>query len=76
MRYFEKELEQFLWENALPGVENTRRSDGWSHFLHLYVRIVEDSPLVMATTNAAASIATVTLKTELARKSCTWRMVL
>lgn len=67
MRYFEEQLENFLTANHLPALERTR-SDGWIHFLHLYAKIVEDCPLVMTTKNQLASIATVTLKMELAKE--------
>jgi hypothetical protein len=65
MRYFEAQLENFLKANGLPSLETTR-SDGWIHFVHLYARIVEDCPLVMTTKNKSATVASVTLKMELA----------
>ena len=68
MKYFEEELEGFLKSNGLPGLETTR-SDGWIHFLHLYARIVEDCPLEMMADNSSASVASVTLKIDLAKAS-------
>jgi hypothetical protein len=68
MRYFEDELEKFLLANRLPHLETTR-SDGWIHFVHLYAKIIEGCPLVMATKNKSATIATVILKLDLARPS-------
>jgi hypothetical protein len=67
MRYFEKELEGFSKDNGLPPLHHTR-PDGWPNFLHHYVKIVENCPLVMSAKDSGASIASVTLKTELARK--------
>jgi hypothetical protein len=61
---FEEELYQFLRASGLPSLDESR-SDGWVHFLHLYARIVQDCPLVMAEKNKAASLATVTLHVEL-----------
>jgi len=40
----------------------TVRRDGWAHFLHLYAKVVEDCPLVMTATSAAASIEKVTVQ--------------
>jgi hypothetical protein len=65
MKYFEDELEDFLNRNGLPTLKETR-SDGWIHFVHLYMKIVEDCPLVMAAKNVPASIASVTLNIDLA----------
>jgi hypothetical protein len=45
------------------------REEGWIHFVHLYSRIVEDCPLVMTPNNPAATIASVTLKMDLAQAS-------
>jgi hypothetical protein len=67
MRYFEEQLEGFLKANGLPTLEMTR-ADGWIHFVHLYAKIVEDSPLVM-TAKKSGTVATVTLKMDLAKPS-------
>lgn len=67
MRYFERELGGFLNENNLPNM-STVRSDGWIHFVHFYAQIVEDCPLVITSKNKAATISSVTLKMELAKK--------
>lgn len=68
MRYFKDQLAGFLKANELPTLETTR-SDGWVHFLHLYVKIVEDCPLVMTAKNTYATIESVTLKVDLAKAS-------
>jgi hypothetical protein len=68
MRYFEEQLEGFLNANGLPTLEGTR-SDGWIHFVHLYAKIIEDCPLVMTAKNRSASIASLTLKMDLAKAS-------
>lgn len=60
MQYFEAELINFLEANGLSLIKT--RSDGWTHFLHLYARIVEDCPLVMTSKNSSAGIVAVTLK--------------
>jgi hypothetical protein len=67
LRYFEKEFENFLKSNGLPSLEMTR-SDGWIHFVHLYAKIVEECPLVMTAKNGSATVASVTLKMELAKE--------
>lgn len=68
MRYFEDQLKEFLNVNGLPAMDETR-SDGWIHFVHLYARIVEDCPLVITAKNKSATIASVTLKLDLAKPS-------
>lgn len=67
MRYFEEQLDKFLCANGLPSLEMTR-SDGWIHFVHFYAKIVEDCPLVMTAKNKVSTIASVTLKMELAKE--------
>ena len=77
MQYFEDQTDDFLKTNGLRTLDETR-ADGWIHFLHLYGRIVEDCPLVIRATNASATLASVTLKLELAKKKDefdTWFMV-
>jgi len=68
MEYFEDQLKEFLAANGLPSI-GTSRSDGWTHFRHLYGQIVEDCPLVMSANNKVATIDNVTLKLELAAHS-------
>lgn len=68
MEWFRKELSMFLSANRLPALETVRR-DGWTHFLHLYGKVVEDCPLVMATKNAAASIEKVTVHLKLGNQA-------
>ena len=67
MEWFWEELSTFLAANGLPGLETVRR-DGWTHFLHLYCKVVEDCPLVMSTNNTAASIEKVTVHLEWANQ--------
>jgi hypothetical protein len=47
MRSFEKEISRFLEKYDLPPLTKNR-PDGWSHFLHLYARVIEDIPLMVA----------------------------
>jgi hypothetical protein len=68
MRYFEDQLEGVLKANGLPTLDETR-SDGWIHFVHLYAKIVEDCPLVMTAKKTSATVASVTLKMDLAKAS-------
>jgi hypothetical protein len=67
MRYFERELNQFLQANQLPSLDS-KHADGWVRFLHLYARIVSDCPLVMTTKNQSATITHVTLSVEVAKQ--------
>lgn len=67
LRYFEQQFESFLQNNGLPTLDSTR-SDGWIHFVHFYGQIVEDCPLVMIAKNAGATVASVTLQLELAKR--------
>lgn len=66
LRYFEQQLDDFLKANDIPTLDATR-ADGWIHFVHLYTKIVEDCPLVMTAKNSSATVASVTLKLELAK---------
>ena len=68
MEWFRAELLAFLSVNGLPGVDKVRR-DGWTHFLHLYGKVVEDCPLVMTTNDPAATIEKVTVHLELANQA-------
>lgn len=67
MYVFEEELQRFLQSNNLPDIESTR-PDGWAHFLHLYAKIVEHTPLVMLQMNKSPSISSVSLSLELANR--------
>jgi hypothetical protein len=67
MEHFRQELYQFLEANGLPSLD-ANRSDGWTHFLHLYAQVIEDCPLVMTSENINSSISKVTLHVELANK--------
>lgn len=67
MDYFEREFEAFLATNGIPTLGSTR-SDGWTHFLHFYTQIVEDCPLLMRSRNASATIASVILQFESAKR--------
>lgn len=68
MKYFEDQLDEFLRGNGIPTLDESRE-EGWIHFVHLYVGIVEDCPLVMTSKNPTATIASVTLKIDLAQAS-------
>jgi|SRR5579864_6395233 len=46
MRSFREELEAFLGDHGLPGLDRDER-DGWAHFLYLYAKVIEDIPLVV-----------------------------
>lgn len=46
MHSFEEELQNFLAVYKLPPLTK-KRSDGWTHFLHLYSKVIEDIPLVV-----------------------------
>jgi hypothetical protein len=68
MKYFENELTAFLKANGLPGIDAVRH-DGWIHFEHLYVKVVEDCPLVISSQNATTvGIESVTVSCELANQ--------
>lgn len=66
MEYFERELDSFMKANGIPNLKTTR-ADGWTHFLHLYAKIIEDCPLVMTARNNSATITSVTLQIDLAK---------
>ena len=64
---FEKELSEFLEDNKLPPL-TVARHDAWTHFLHLYTKIIEDCPLVMSGKNTTATIDNLTVKFEFAKE--------
>jgi hypothetical protein len=68
MEYFKQQLESFLQSNGLPTLASTR-ADAWTHFLHFYTKIVEDSQLVMTAKNSSATIASVTLQMDSGKKA-------
>jgi hypothetical protein len=47
MRSFNKELAEFLDAYGLPPLTKNR-PDGWTHFLHLYTKVIEDIPLAIS----------------------------
>src|SRR5258708_6215532 len=47
MKSFDEELAKFLMAYGLPPLTQNR-SDGWTHFLHLYTKVIEDIPLVVS----------------------------
>jgi hypothetical protein len=61
--YFEEQLDKFLKANSLPSLR-VDRSNGWLHFMQLYAKVVENSPLVMNAQDHSATIARVTLNLE------------
>lgn len=78
MKFFEKELTKFLASYHLPPLTKDR-VDGWSHFLHLYTKVIEDIPLTVsvpkekkqkgAPVRAPARISHVTVHFEQARET-------
>ena len=64
MESFKGELERFLGEHNLPALDK-HRPDGWIHFLHLYVQVVQDCPLEVVG-QGAATISKVVVQVELA----------
>lgn len=67
MKSFEKELSAFLSAYHLPSLTH-HHSDEWPHFLYLYVRVVEDIPLVVNAPGTCQNISRLTVRCELARK--------
>jgi hypothetical protein len=62
-------LQAFLQANGLPSISAVR-ADGWIHFVHLYAKVVEDSPLVISAKHASAlGIESVTVSFELANQT-------
>jgi hypothetical protein len=68
MEYFERQLDCFLKANSLETLCSTR-ADGWTHFLHLYTKIIEDCPLVMTAKNSSATVASVTLEVDSGKRA-------
>jgi hypothetical protein len=48
MQVFETELRSFLDRYGLPPLMLGER-DGWTYFLHLYTRVIQDIPLIVGT---------------------------
>lgn len=65
MKSFEEQLKDFLAAHNLPELIK-HRSDGWTHFLHLYGQVVEDCPLI-AKGRGFDNISQVTVHLELAK---------
>lgn len=68
-------MSEFLAANKLPKL-TAKRTDGWIHFLHLYVKVVEDIPLEASLPNrsrggrgAPEHISRVTVHFEQARQT-------
>jgi hypothetical protein len=69
MKAFEDELAAVLEHYGLPQLNETRPVDGWTHFLSLYCKVIEDIPLVVTDWNATAkSISKVAVNFEEARE--------
>ena len=69
MRSFQKELSKFLTAYGLP-LLTQHRHDGWVHFLHLYTKVIEDIPLVVAIRDSGPKhISHVTVNFEEARET-------
>src|SRR5207247_2415295 len=61
-------LAAFLHANGLPDLDQVH-TDGWTHFLHLYTRIIQDCPLIIsAKNNSSSTIDKVTVRVELANQ--------
>ncbi len=52
MKSFSQDLYQLLEDYKLPPLTKKRQADAWPHFLQLYAKIVEDTPLVVTGTTA------------------------
>ncbi|MBI2132865.1 MAG: hypothetical protein HYT99_08695 [Candidatus Tectomicrobia bacterium] len=71
MRSFKEELSKFLAAYGLPPLTQ-HRPDGWTHFLHLYGKVIEDIPLVVSVPAAQRGpkhISHVTVNCETARET-------
>lgn len=66
MEFFREEMYQFFDDFGLPEL-NTGTPDSWTHFLHLYVQVIEDCPLEIRN-NERAEIERVVVNIELARE--------
>ncbi|MFO0388664.1 MAG: hypothetical protein ACK502_02945 [Alphaproteobacteria bacterium] len=66
MQKFREELSNFSLANDLPSLD--RGGGGWPHFLHLYAKIIKDSPLEMKADNTTVSIEKVIVDVELAQE--------
>lgn len=60
MRKFKVELSEFLQSHRLPDL-TSGNLDSWTHFLHLYAKVIDDCPLVIRQDNQALDIAKVTV---------------
>jgi hypothetical protein len=67
MKSFKNELARILKTYGLPSLTQ-QRSNGWTHFLHLYTKVIEDIPLVLKG-SGAPHISQVTVGCELARET-------
>src|SRR5262249_27565755 len=66
MKYFREELTEFLQAYRLPALT----WDGWTYFLHLYVQVIEDIPLlVQDTPTAPQNISRITVHFEAAKET-------
>src|ERR1700676_2242347 len=74
LTYFKRELSQLLKDKGLPDL-SASRPDAWSHFFHLYAKIIEDCPLVVTAKNAGATIEMVTVHFELAKEQIEGEML-
>jgi hypothetical protein len=66
MDLFRRELHDFLQQHSLPQIDVGQ--NGWTKFLLLYAKVIEDCPLEIKSRNSASSIERVTVKVELANK--------
>lgn len=67
MESFREEFYQFLEIQGFPKL-GKNNSDGWTRFLHLYARVIEDCPLEIRLDDRRAGIEKVTVNMQLADK--------
>lgn len=67
MQRFREELSEFLQSHDLPDFISGGL-DNWTHFLHLYAKVIKDCPLVIRGDNNHLDIAKVTIRLEMADK--------
>ena len=67
LRSFEKEFTKFLQDQGLTPIDQNR-ADGWIHFVHVYVNVVQDCPLEVLAQNANSTISKVVVQIEMANR--------
>ncbi len=64
MSLFRRELDTFLKQHSLPAVNCVK--DGWTKFLWLLAKVIEDCPLEIKPANIGSSVQKITIKVDLA----------